>query len=406
MKRILFVDDEYSTLDSIRRTLEAERGDWEMRFAQSGGSALAECDGSRFDVVVTDMRMPGMDGVTLLNEIRNRLPDAARIILSDHSDFSLATRSASVAHRVLTKGCSPRELMMTIEQILTLQDIFCTPEIRKIIGKIGTLPSLSTTYAELTKAVQDPESTVISVARIIQKDVAMTAKVLQLVNSGFFGLARTITGVHTAVGYLGIETVKNLALASETFSIFKPGPDIPKTFYEAVQRQAERTAVIAGSFSLSQKDRDVAVVSALLHDVGSLVLANKMPHMLVTALAMVKERGCEQFEAEESLMGVSHAELGAYLLGVWGIGGPILEAVAHHHRPDRIPHAGLDSAVVVYLAALLAEELEVHPRDLHGEQLKKRDRQCLEELGLAKQYPTFREQALLALNQRRGQSAA
>lgn len=400
MKRILFVDDDYAALECMRAKLAEQQHRWEMRFVLSGEAALAECAASRFDVVVADVRMPGMDGVALLGEVKQRLPGAARLLISDRAEYGLALRSVAVADRVLAKSCEPMELVATLERIEALQDLFCTEQIRKIIGTLGALPSLSHTYLALTRAVQDPDAHVASVAEIVEQDVAMSAKVLQLVNSGFFGLAQTVTRVHTAVSYLGMETVKNLALASEAFGIFEPGVGIPRGFLERLQRQAQRTAVIVSSLPLSVLERDTALVAALLHDLGELMLASRMPHMLCSALALAKKRGLETFEAEESLMDVSHAELGAYLLGVWGIGSAVVEAVAHHHRPTRIAHAGLDAAGAVYLAALLAEELEAHPLDAAGRELKAHDREALEQLGLLARYAQFRERATLALRRR------
>ena len=158
MKRILFVDDDNNILDGIRRMLHADRNRWDMQFAIGGEAALRACEAARFDVVISDMMMPGMDGATLLGHIRDRYPSTARLILSGYSEQRLATRAVAVAYRVLSKPCNGPELHATIERVCTLQDIFCTPEIRRIIGTIGELPSLSRTYTALDQAVHDPSA--------------------------------------------------------------------------------------------------------------------------------------------------------------------------------------------------------------------------------------------------------
>lgn len=145
MKRILFVDDESKILDGIRRMLHADRKRWDMQFAIGGEAALQACESGSFDVVISDMRMPEMDGATLLSHIRDRFPSTARIVLSGYSDVTLATRAVPVVHRFLTKPCNATELQATIERVCTLQDILCTPEIRRIVGTVGELPSLSST---------------------------------------------------------------------------------------------------------------------------------------------------------------------------------------------------------------------------------------------------------------------
>jgi HD-like signal output (HDOD) protein/CheY-like chemotaxis protein len=394
VKRILFVDDESKILDGIGRMLHADRKRWDMQFATNGEDALRACEAGSFDVVISDMRMPGMDGATLLSHIRDRYPGTARIILSGYSEVSSATRAVPVAHRFLTKPCDAAQLQAAIERVCTLQDILCTPEIRRVVGTIGELPSLSTTYASLAQAVRDPDTSVKRVADIIELDLAMAAKVLQLVNSAFFGLAQRVSSLNSAVTYLGMEAIKNLALASETFRVFVPDSQIPQSLCESLQRHAHRTAAIAGTLPVDPKTRDVTVVAALLHDIGSLVLACRMPATFCSVLARATERGCQPFEAEEELLGISHAEIGAYLLGLWGIPSLAVEAIAHHHRPTRIPHSGFDSSVAVYVADLLARELEAHPKDLAGSEIAESDRACLETLGVARQFAGFRQLAL------------
>jgi HD-like signal output (HDOD) protein/CheY-like chemotaxis protein len=398
VKRILFVDDEKNILDGIRRMFNGQRDRWDMHFALSGEAALQACERERFDLVISDMRMPGMDGATLLGEIRNRFPDTARLVLSGYSETALATRAAPVAYRVLGKPCNRDELQSAIERVCALQDLFCTPEIRKIIGTIGEVPSLSSTYTALASAMRDPATSIDDVTYIIESDVAMAAKVLQLVNSGFFGLAQSCTILRTAVEYLGMDTMKNLALASDTFRVFVPNSATAGSFCQAVQRHSHRTAVIAGTLPFHPAMRDIIIISALLHDIGRLVIASKMPNQFNLVRERAAQSGCADFEAEEELLGTSHAEIGAYLLGLWGLHGAIIEAVAHHHHPTRVTHTGLDASAAVYVSNLLAHELEAHPEDLDGAQLLPSDRACLNMLGLVQQYPAFRIRALEALN--------
>jgi HD-like signal output (HDOD) protein len=393
MKRILFVDDESRILDGLKRMLYADQKRWEMQFAVGGEAALQACEAAPFDVVISDMRMPGMDGATLLGHIRDRFPSTARIILSGYSELGSATRSVKVAHRYLAKPCDASELQTTIERLCTLQDLLCTPEIRKVIGTVGALPSLSSTYTALTQALSQPNASIKQVAEILERDVAMSAKVLQLVNSSFFGLAQTVTSLRSAASYLGMETIKNLVLVSEAFNVFVPDSRIPQAVFEAIQRQAQRSAAIAVILPVDAKTRDLTILSALLQDVGTLVLASKMPDQFCSVLARVKQGGREPFQAEEELLGTSHAEIGAYLLGLWGLPNLAVEAIAHHHHPTRIPHSGFDNSVALYVAGLLAYELEVHSGDETGAELREFDRTSLDRLGILPQFVEFRKLA-------------
>lgn len=393
MKRILFVDDESRILEAMRRMLHADRNRWDMQFALGGEAALQACEASGFDVVITDMRMPGMDGATLLGHIRDRFPNTARIVLSGFTEASMATRAASVAHRFLAKPCSASEIQSTIEKVCALQDLVDSPEIRKIVGSVGGLPSLSTTYMRLTGALKDPNTSICTLAEIIEHDVAMSAKVLQLSNSAFFGLAQRVTNLSSAVSYLGMETIKNLALASEAFRVFVPDSRIPQSICDSIQRHAFSTAAIAGLLPVERKAHDVTVVAALLHDIGRLFIASAMPETFCSALSACSLRKCWPFEAEEELLGTSHAEIGAYLLGLWGIPNLAVEAIAHHHRPTRIPHAGFDSSIAVYVADLLAHEMEASLLCGNRPELAESDRACLESLGVLPQLDEFRELA-------------
>jgi len=106
-----------------------------------------------------------------------------------------------------------------------------------------------------------------------------------------------------------------------------------------------------------------------------------------------RDRTCTQGEAEEQLIGTSHAEIGAYLLGLWGIDSLVVEAVAHHHRPDRITHVDFDTTTAVYIADLLERTLD-HSHDANETSLTETDEKVIEALGLSQQYPALRNRAM------------
>lgn len=397
MKRVLFVDDEKNVLDGIRRMLHSSRDRWEMEFAASGEAALELCEQHTFDVVVSDLRMPGMDGAQLLGHIRRRFPATARVILSGYSEAALTARAVSVAYRVLTKPCNAQELKETLDRVCTLQDVLCTPALRKVIGELGELPTLSRTYEALNRALGAPSPDNRKISEIIEQDVAMSAKVLQLVNSGFFGLTNKVTNLSHAVNYLGQETLRTLVLYSDTFKAFAPGKGIPLPFYDGLQAHSHQTARIAAKLPLDRLSRELAITASLLHDIGSLVLAATIPADLTTVFQRMAEQGITQAEAEEQIFGISHAEVGAYLLGLWGIDHTIIEAIAHHHHPERMKHNGLDCASAVFLANLLAHEITEHPDDARGDCLSDQNKAHLQALGLDIAYPEYRASARAAL---------
>jgi HD-like signal output (HDOD) protein/CheY-like chemotaxis protein len=338
--------------------LRSQRHDWEMAFAPGGEAALALMEASPFDVIVSDMRMPGMDGATLLWRVREAHPEVVRIVLSGHTELSTALRVVPVAHQFLDKPCDAEMLRVAIERACHLKALLSDESIRRTVTALGDLPSVPRTYEALTRALADPDASLQLVAKIIEQDVGISAKVLQLVNSAFFGLTHSMTSIQSAVSYLGINTLKNLVLSVEIFRAFKPQKDLPGFSLERLQHHAQLTAQIAARLPVPKHLADIALVAGMLHDVGKLILAWKISAHFESMLAEAQEANCPVHQVEERHNGFSHAEIGAYLLGLWGLPYTVVEAVALHHGPNRVPHQNFDAISVVYAANLLAHERE------------------------------------------------
>ncbi len=358
MRRVLFVDDEPRILEGLRRMLRSQRHEWEMAFAPGGEAALALMEASPFDVIVSDMRMPGMDGASLLWRVREVHPEVVRIVLSGHTELSTALRVVPVAHQFLAKPCDAEMLRVAIERACHLKALLSDDSIRRTVTALGDLPSVPRTYEALTQALADPDASLQLVAKIVEQDVGISAKVLQLVNSAFFGITHSMTSIQSAVSYLGINTLKSLVLSVEIFRAFKPQKDLPGFSLEKLQHHAQLTAQIAARLPVPKHLADIALVAGMLHDVGKLILAWKISSHFESMLAEAHEANCPVHQVEERHNGFSHAEIGAYLLGLWGLPYTVVEAVALHHGPNRVPHQNFDAISAVYAANLLAHERE------------------------------------------------
>lgn len=356
MKRILFVDDEIKILEGLQRMLRPQRQIWEMAFAPGGQAALSMLEAAPFDVIISDMRMPGMDGAALLKTVREKYPSVLRIILSGYSDMEAAFNAVPVAHQFLLKPCDQDTLRAAIDRATSLSDVLNSKMLANLVGSIQQLPSLPQMCLELQQTLADPDSSSRQVAQIIERDTAMSAKVLQLVNSAFFGFARNVSDIQTAINYLGISTLQNLVLSAEVFRVFHPAQSIPGFSLEIHQSHSQLTGRIAKDLSANVAIAAAAPIAGLLHDVGKLVLAEAMPGHLANALKRARQEQRPLFEIEEEMTGISHAEVGAYLLSLWGIPYIIIEAVAHHHHPERVPHDKLDVLACVYFANWLAHD--------------------------------------------------
>lgn len=334
MKRVLFVDDEPPILEALQGALRKQRRKWNMVFALGPEAALKELAKEPFDVVVSDMRMPKMDGADLLARVKEVSPAAVRIILSGHAEREAIVRAMSVAHRYLSKPCDLATLQETIERACQLQSLLENGALREIVANIARLPSVPKTFLELTNACARLDCSARELAAIVERDAAMAAKVLQLANSSYFGLAREVTSVAQAVTLLGVEVLKGLALTANIFAASN-GARIRSETIEELQDHALAVAALAKQFLSDDPSLAAAAFTAgIVHDIGRTVLASRYGELYEEALRDAEVAGRTAWSIERERFGASHAEVGAYLLGVWGLPMKIVEAVAHHHDPS------------------------------------------------------------------------
>jgi putative nucleotidyltransferase with HDIG domain len=333
--------------------LYPRRNQWDIAFAGSGREALQRLGESSFDILVTDVRMPEMSGAELLGEVRMHFPQTTRIVLSGAADSDLALRTATLAHQYLCKPCDAQALRSTLDRACTVRETLDDPGLRKLISGIDALPTLPAIYLELYLALRSGDVSAKDVAALIAQDMAMTAKVLQLVNSGLFGTPRNITSVADAVTYLGMETVRTLALRVMVFTQFNdPALD---SFAERLSAHSLQVGALARKIAESSQfagvTADDCFAAGLLHDIGKLILADGRPVEFQGALQDARRSGLTASQAETQLFGATHAEIGAYLLRLWGLPDCVTEAVALHHKTDGLKGG---AAMAVHVADAVA----------------------------------------------------
>jgi HD-like signal output (HDOD) protein len=343
--RVLFVDDEPRVLEAIERTLFQLDVDWEVSFAEGGAAALLELEQAHFDVVVSDMRMPGMDGAALLTQVCEKYPHVARIVLSGQTDEAAAFRVVQVAHQFLAKPCGSETLKQVIERTRELRNWLSEERLQAAVGRLDRLPSTPRLFSELSQALNDESASADSVAAIVRQDPAMSSKVLQVVNSSFFSSGAAVSDVRAAVLRLGMKTIRNLALGIGAFDSVGKMSKQSAGAVDALQQRSLSIAQLASRIAQGRDDTDAAFMAGLVCDVGELVLAASPP-------------ATEEPVPTDS---VTHAEVGAFLLGLWGLPFRIVEAVANHHAPLRNAHDRLGLPQIVWLAACLVYGEEPDP---------------------------------------------
>ncbi len=350
---ILFVDDDPSILSGLRRMMHPFRDEYEMLFANGGQEALDMMGQQPSDIVVSDMRMPGMNGAQLLKRIYDLYPGTIRFILSGHSDRTLIMQSVCYAHQYLAKPCDPESLRNSINRSLALKNLLGNPHLHSCIARIKSLPTPPLLYKELVAELQSEEGSVKSIGEIVSRDIGMTAKLLQIVNSAFFGLPTRVDDVVRAVNILGLDTVRALVL---TVGIFEqsqvpplPGMSVDSIYLHSLSVGAAAKR-LAKAIGLDQKQADEALMAGMMHDIGQLVSLIHFREELQQVLEATRQKRLALFRAEIEIIGVSHADIGAHLLSLWGLPTAIVEAVAFHHNPADHVYPNPSALTAVHLA--------------------------------------------------------
>jgi len=380
LKRVLFVDDEPKVLDGLRRTLYVLRHEWRMDFVLSSTEALARLAAEPFDVIVTDMRMPDMSGADLLAEVIRLYPQMTRIVLSGSCEKEIALQSAALAHQFISKPCNAEVLKNVIDRVLVLRTMLSNPGLQTFVSRIKSLPSVPVLYYALMEAINDKDAPARKIGDIIAKDPAMSAKIIQLVNSPLFGLRRRLANPSEAAVYLGTDTLRSLALSIAVFSQFRAdGPFRPSI--DDLQSHSLRTAQlarrIAVSQALPQPQVEEAFLGGLLHDVGKLMLMGHDAAQYNQCIERARSADVPLPDMEHQLFGADHAEIGMYLLSLWGLSSGVVEAVALHHTTgewDQGEKLGVAAAVLIANAVDHAATLQTAPGQELSDPMETADR--------------------------------
>ena len=390
-KRILFVDDEPMVLKGLQRTLRKMRSEWDMIFASSGREALEILDQHPIDVIVSDLKMPEMDGTRLLTEVKARFPYVVRIILSGHLEHEMTLQSVQYAHQNLSKPCDARVLKQTLAKLFALRDILADEALKKIVSQIESLPSLPSIYSEIIDEMRSEDPSIKKVGDIISQDPSMTAKILQVVNSVFFGLSRKISSAQEAVMLLGLETIKALVLSVKIFAEFSQKKfswfNIDQLFNHSMSVSTHAKTIIKNE-KLGAELINYSLMAGLLHDLGKLILATNFQEPYKEVISRAKESDRHLWELEYDAFGTSHAEIGAYLMGLWNLETPIIEAIAFHHCPANSMSQNMGLLTAVHIGNVIEHNGQ---SSNNGCSDLKFDGQYLDNLGITGRIPEWRQ---------------
>jgi putative nucleotidyltransferase with HDIG domain len=335
-KNILFVDDEELVLKGMRRMLSSMRGAWGMDFVSSGKAALAALAEKQYHVIVADLLMPGMGGHELLKEVQRLYPAVKRIVLTGQPDRTYDKETVFPAHQYLMKPCDARTLIRVIQDILFVDDIIMDSKTKDLLSRLETLPAMPEIYLQITEELEREEPSLERVGELIGRDLGLVSKLITLFNSPYYGYHREILDVKYAVAYLGLDLIGALILTCQVFNLYDqrkiPGFSL-QLLWEHSMRAACLSKRLAMSADGSAGEADHAFLAGMLHDIGKLILASNFPEEFNEILSIVRRENRAVHEVEREILGSSHAEAGAYLMGLWGVKPDIVKAIALHHSP-------------------------------------------------------------------------
>lgn len=398
MKRVLFVDDEINVLSGLKRMLRSIARDWSMSFAQSAEEALeAMRKFPDFDVVVTDLNMEGMSGADFLLQVREEFPGTVRFVLSGSTDSQMILKVSNVAHQILGKPCEPRQLYSKVSRAFELRDQLNSDALKTVLHQMGKLPALPVVYQKVLEEMVKEDASVGEIGRLVERDPALSAKVLQIVNSAYMGVRNPVSNLVQACSMLGLTNLKNVVLMAEVFDL-AAGQKLPKgfcleTLWNHCLAVGDNARNIA-AHELAEKDVvDHAFTAGLLHEVGQLILATRLAEPFGNAIQYAAAHHVPLVDAERAILGVTHPEVGSYLLELWGLPDAVIEAIAFHVFPSACPaedyslvesgYAVAGESSITALTALHAANYFCEDADESIHAKVEADTAYLERLGLA-----------------------
>ncbi len=356
---ILFIDDDRNTLAAIRRRLFNYPENWKFQFSSSGVEAINIINSHDFDVVVTDHVMKGITGLKILNYVEEEYPHIIRILFSSFSDDELSYNAIKSAHQLYTKPFSIDGLLQKVTRMIKFKKLIADRKVLAKITTIKTLPSLPEMYQAIQEELKNKDYSLKTIGEIIGRDIGMSSKILQLVNSSFFGLSKRITNPQQAVNLLGINTIKNLALSMQIFRHYSNENNL-KVDYEQLWNHSIKVASLAKKFAMFKMVRknvlDDIFIAGLLHDIGKLVLACEFKDEYPSSKSTAANKNTTRYENEMNKLGVSHQLVAAYLLEMWAIPEIVVDAVAGHHEYDGIPFMQSQEKTSLQIANYLANK--------------------------------------------------
>jgi putative nucleotidyltransferase with HDIG domain len=365
-KNLLLVDEDALVLKALKRSLRRFKDQCNVFYAQSAKEALAQLDQDAISVLITEVRLKDSDSELFLRSFLKHHPSAARIVLTGYTSSDAIFKFAGLAHQLLAKPWSDQTLIETIERADLISRMLADDRLKRTLNLIENFPSIPSVYVELTETLKNNEASMEEIGAIIIRDPSLTIKLLQIVNSPYYGLPMPVTDPQKAVHLLGLDIVKGFVLSSGIFKQYEQSSAVClqiDTLWQHSLKSANIVRQIAKRENLAKEIEEASFVACLLHDVGKIIIASNFPNEHKEICNRTASDDLPFWHAEQMVLGVTHAEIGAYLLGLWGLPLTVIKAVQEHHRPNMDEHTQIDQTVLVHVANAIEKASLTPPGD-------------------------------------------
>ena len=349
-KAILFVDDEEHILKALRRLFA--QTEYEVFFATSGRGALEIVAAEKIDLIISDMRMPEMDGYQLLKQVKTQYPAIMRVILSGYSDEQEIIKAIQdgSSRMYLMKPWDNEEFLTVIDRLLALKDLFASKNLLAVMNSLNRLPTLPTIYARICSLIEENAGAE-SIAAVIEEDPVITVRILQITNSVLYG--KKTGSVKEAIVFLGLANIKNIVLSVSILNsvhIEHNSHFTQDLLWRHVTLSNHIVQLIYKKL-LHKKLPSISSAAGLLHDIGRLILLQYFPQQYQEITDQANTNSTISIcDLENNCLNISHEEMGGFLLNWWGMPQPIIEAALFHHAPSDVRVINRELVSVVHLA--------------------------------------------------------
>ena len=319
LPRILFVDDDNNLIQGLKRSLRNQSRGWEMVFCTEATEALVKMQETCFDVVVSDMRMPQMDGAQLLSEVSEKCPSSVRFVLSGQADDQTILRCLPVAHQHIAKPCDVEGLINKIDRVCSAKILLPIPELRADITRLRSIPIASDTLIRLKEELLSASPSILIISELASTDPGLGLKLLQLVNSSFFGHPEEMISPDKAARRIGVSRLRSVVLGS-------------KLFEEAVLKTNFQSQVDYLFMALAMEDDldhtdQFTIFTRHIAEFGKSLTAQLWPDKYQSIIKLT-DNGYDQLRAETQVLGCGCKAISLYLMSIWGLPESIINSVA------------------------------------------------------------------------------